>query len=52
MLFALFDFNEDHGMNKIEFALMISCFCNGWSRFTGIKMPKISILEQFADRIY
>lgn len=52
MLFALFDFDEDHSMNQAELAIMTGCFCLGWSRFTGIKMPSISMLEQYGEQIY
>lgn len=31
---------------------MTICFCKGWSRFTGIKMPNKVIMEAFGELIY
>jgi hypothetical protein len=44
-IYALFDFDGNQAIDINEISIMAICYCLGWQRFTGIKMPSKKILE-------
>ena len=52
MIFNLFDFDNNHGLDLDEVILMTICLIEGWGRFTRRNMPQRTDLEKLGKAIF
>ena len=50
-IYNLFDFDGNQAIDINEISILVIAFCQGWSRFTNLKMPSNKRLETYGEYV-
>ena len=51
-IYNMFDFDGNQAIDINELSIMVVAFCQGWARFTDLKMPTNKRLEAYGEYVF